>query len=146
MRDQKERGNRRVGIPNIPLRAAPWYLTVFTIITIYLTVTNTLFIVVTEKIAGWQAVQYVVTGELLKAGGVSLITSPIIVEVGRMVLAEIWSDRRERKAREEGREAGLTEGREEGAERANRRWSEWNQRRLIAEGKGEPFTEPPPSL
>ena len=63
-----------------------------------------------------------------------------------MVLAEIWSDRRERKAREEGREAGLTEGREEGAERANRRWSEWNQRRLIAEGKGEPFTEPPPSL
>ena len=78
MRDQKERGNRRVGIPNIPLRSAPWYLTVFTIITICLTVTNTLFIVVTEKIAGWPAVQYVVTGELLKAGGVSLITSPII--------------------------------------------------------------------
>ena len=124
----------RIGIPNIPIRAAPWYLSVFTAITVYLTVSNTLFIVAAERIVGWQAIQYVVTGELLKAGGVALITSPIIVEVGRMVLAEIWSERRLRKARAEGRR--LQQG----------EWEEWNRRREDAEAKGEPFIEPPPSL
>ena len=118
----------RIGIPNIPIRAAPWYLSVFTAITVYLTVSNTLFIVAAERIVGWQAIQYVVTGELLKAGGVALITSPIIVEVGRMVLAEIWSERRLRKAREE----------------VHQLWVEWNRRREEAEAKGEDFTEPPP--
>ena len=120
--------NPRISVPNISARALPWYLTVFTIITVYLTLSNTLFIVITEKVIGWQAIQYVATGELLKAGGVALIASPIIVEVGRMVLAEIWTERRLRKAREE----------------VHQRWSEWNRRREEAEAKGEAFTEPPP--
>ena len=124
----------RIGIPNIPIRAAPWYLSVFTAITVYLTVSNTLFIVAAERIGGWQAIQYAATGELLKAGGVALITSPIIVEVGRMVLAEIWSERRLRKARAEGRRLQQVQ------------WEEWNWRREDAEAKGEPFIEPPPSL
>ncbi len=120
---------RRIGIPNIPARAVPWYLAAFTTITIYLTVTNTLFVVASEKVVGWQAIQYVATGELLKAGGVALITSPIIVEVGRMVLAEIWTERRLRRARAE----------------VHRLWDEWLQRRMEAEARGEPFDEPPPS-
>ena len=124
----------RVGIPNIPIRAAPWYLTVFTAITVYLTVSNTLFTVAAERIVGWQAIQYAATGELLKAGGVALITSPIIVEVGRVVLAEIWTERRLRRAHTEGRRLQQAE------------WEEWNRRRVEAEAKGEPFTEPPPSL
>ena len=135
--DEPER-NYRISIPNIPTGAIPWYLAVFTTITIYLTVTNTLFVVVSEKIVGWQAIQYVVTGELLKAGGVALIASPIITEAGRMVLAGIWTERRLRRAE--------ARGRAEGAERANRRWEEWNQRREEAEAKGEPFTESPPRL
>ena len=73
MRNQEERRNGRIGIPNIPIRAVPWYLTVFTVITVYLAATNTLFAVATEKITDWQAIQYVATGEILRAGGVSLI-------------------------------------------------------------------------
>ena len=53
-----------------------------------------------------------------------------------MVLAAIWSERRERKARERGRV--------EGEASANRRWSEWNERRKEAEAQGLPFTEPEP--
>lgn len=145
---QNDTSRQRISIPNIPIGAVSWYLAAFTVITVYLTGTNTLFILATEKIIGWQAIQYVVTGETLKAGGVALIASPIIVEVGRMVLAEIWTERRLRKARAEGHEEGHAEGREEGraegAEIANRRWVEWNRRRKDAEAKGEPFTEPAP--
>ena len=51
-----------------------------------------------------------------------------------MVLAGIWIERRLRKAREEGRQIQHV------------LWEEWNQRREEAKAKGEPFTEPPPSL
>ena len=51
-----------------------------------------------------------------------------------MVLAELWLERRERKAREEGRQLQQAQ------------WEAWNQRREEAEAKGEPFTEPPPVL
>lgn len=46
-----------------------------------------------------------------------------------MVLAEIWDERRLRKARAE----------------VHRLWEEWLQRRMDAEAKGDPFGEPPPS-
>ena len=131
MRDREQRRHgrertARIGIPNIPIRAAPWYLAVFTVITVYLAVTNTLLMVATEKITNWQAIQYVATGEILRAGGVSLIVSPIVVEVGRMVLAEIWTERR--------------------LHRLQQRWEDWLRRREEAEAKGEPFDEPPPKL
>ena len=129
--DESKR-NGRISVPNIPAGTGRWYLSVFTPIAIYLTVSNTLFVVTTEKIAGWQAIQYVATGELLKAGGVALITSPIIVEAGRMVIAGIWSERRERKARAEGRLE------------YHDRWETWFRRFKDAEAKGVPFDEPPP--
>ena len=134
-RDEAER-NVRVSIPNIPAEAVRWYLSVFNAITAYLTVTNTLFVLATQQIIGWQAAQYVVVGELLKAGGVALIVSPIITEASRVVIGAMWTKRKVQEAREE----GITEG----EERANRRWSEWNRRREEAEAKGEAFTEPPP--
>ena len=114
----------------------PWYLTVFAAITVYLSVANILVAANTENFIGWMTVQYVVTSELIRAGAASLVVSPIIVETGRMVIAAIWSERRERKAREEGRA--------EGEESANRRWSEWNRRRREAEAKGVSFDEPEP--
>ena len=40
----------------------------------------------------------------------------------------------------EGRAKGMAEGREEMAQR----WQDWNNRRLAAAGRGEPFDEPPP--
>ena len=53
----------------------------------------------------------------------------------------------------EGREEGITAGREEGMSEgiatgeaaANRRWTEWNSRRIEAERAGVPFDEPPPA-
>ena len=132
--ESEQERDRRISIPNIPAEAVRWHLSVFSGITAYLTVTNTLFVLTTQQITGWQAVQYVVTGELLRAGGVALIASPIITEVGRMVLAELWLERRERKAREEGRQLQQAE------------WEAWNRRRQEAEAKGIPFDEPPPEL
>lgn len=40
--------NYRVGIPNIPAEAVRWYLSVFNAITVYLAVTNTLFVLATN--------------------------------------------------------------------------------------------------
>ena len=50
-------------------------------------------------------------------------------------------------------EAGLAQGRQQGQELGQQlgqqqeraRWTEWNQRRLAAEARGERFTEPPPT-
>ena len=42
-----------------------------------------------------------------------------------------------RKIREEGRKQGSAE--------AHARWETWNERRLAAEAKGEPFNEPTPA-
>ena len=124
----------RISIPNIPAAAARWYLVVFNAITIYLAVTNTILAVARENAAGWQAIQYIATGEILKAGGVALIAAPTVVEVAKMVLAGIWIESRERKARQEARAALQAE------------WEAWNQRRKDADAKGVPFDEPPPKL
>ncbi len=54
------------------------------------------------------------------------------------------------EGRAEGREQGLAEGRAEGREQAEAEFrqlvSEWNQRRLDAAARNEPFDEPPPLL
>lgn len=149
MRDKRERSdeaerNVRVSIPNIPAEAVRWHLSVFNAITAYLTVTNTLFVLATQQIIGWQAVQYVVVGELLKAGGVALIVSPIITEASRVVIGAMWTKRKVQEAREEAHAEGREEGITEGEERANQRWAEWNQRREEAIAKGITFDEPPP--
>ena len=62
-------------------------------------------------------------------------------------------ERHKAEGRVEGREEGMTEGiavgrvegREEGEADANRRWTEWNSRRVEAERAGVSFDEPPPA-
>lgn len=120
--------SRRISIPNIPATAVRWYLSVFNLLTVYLTVTNTIFAAAQQNASSWQAIQYIATGELLKAGGVALIVSPIIAEGLKMVLAEMWMERRIRKARQE----------------THDEWAAWLQRSRDAEAKGLPFDEPPP--
>ena len=44
----------------------------------------------------------------------------------------------------EGIAEGKTEGRAEGVAERDRQWAAWNNRRIEAEAKGEPFHEPPP--
>ena len=54
-----------------------------------------------------------------------------------------------KKVREEGHEAGHEAGHKAGHKAGstvtNARWEAWNERRLAAEAKGEPFEEPIPS-
>lgn len=45
---------------------------------------------------------------------------------------------------EEGLERLRERRRAEGRAEADRDWEAWNQRRIEAEARGEPFTEPPP--
>ena len=53
-------------------------------------------------------------------------------------------------ARAEGRAEGISEGRAEGISEgraeAQRTWNEWYRRQAEAREKGQPFTEPPPTL
>lgn len=46
--------------------------------------------------------------------------------------------------REAEMEQRMAEGRAEGEAEVNRRWADWNSRRLEAESRGVPFDEPPP--
>lgn len=50
------------------------------------------------------------------------------------------------RARAEGRAEGHAEGHAEGRREALAAVQEWNERRLAAEARGEPFNEPPPSI
>ena len=75
----------------------------------------------------------------------------VITELGRylMVLARHLEERLERTRearRSEGRMQGRTEGRVQGRAETQKKWEAWNVRRLEAESKGQPFTEPPPSM
>ena len=124
---------RRISVPNIPVDTLRWYLAVFNLLTVWLAVTNTIFAVARDNAAGWQAIQYIATGELLKAGGVALIASPTIVEAGKVVIAAMWTKSRERKIREETRQE------------VNAEWNAWLRRRDDAVAKGIPFDEPRPN-
>ena len=124
----------RVGVLSVPINAVRWFYALFSVGTIYLTVTNTLTVAARVNASGWQEIQDIATAELAQAGGASIIGSAILVEVGRMVLAAIWEERTRRKALAEGQE------------KIQALWLAWNRRRLEAEEKGEVFHEPPPTL
>ena len=65
-------------------------------------------------------------------------------------LLEQWiNNRRERQLREAVAEAvaeATVESRAEGRAEINALWRAWNERRLDALAKGEPFDEPPPDV
>ncbi len=68
--------------------------------------------------------------------------SMVITETGRylMVLAAAFEEWREKRRREQIARAVAETLRENNAE-----WDAWNDRRMHAEQRGEPFDEPPPS-
>ena len=74
-----------------------------------------------------------------------------IVELGRliMVLAQGMAERlkeRKKKFREEMMALGEARGRAEGRAELVAEVVAWNERRLAADAKGEPFDEPPPGV
>ena len=128
----------RFGVLSVPAYAIRWFIGLFSVGAIYLTVANTLSVVIQARVSGWLEIQRLATEELVRAGGASLVGSVIIVEVGNMVLGEWIRQRRRQKALEEGKEIGRDE--------IQSRWEAWNQRRQEAEKRGESFDEPPPGL
>ena len=65
-----------------------------------------------------------------------------------MVLAhdiQKWLEDRRKKRIAAAREQGLEQGLEQGRTQERQLWQDWNTRRLDAEARGEPFTEPPPN-
>jgi hypothetical protein len=83
-----------------------------------------------------------------------VIYSILIVMVGNFILgggimvmaraAKQYLDAKIEKQRERFREEGREKGREEGREALAEQVRVWNQKRLDAEARGEPFNEPPP--
>ena len=73
----------------------------------------------------------------------------LVIAAESIIIAEsvMWvSERYKQRRFLEGKAEGLAEGREEGRVEAYVEWEEWNRRREAAAAKGEPFSEPPPSL
>lgn len=91
-------------------------------------------------------------------GVASATTSVTITEVinGIMVIGEWMRERFVEPQKEKQRQQGLEQGLEQGLKRGHKqglqqglqqerkRWTQWNQRRMEAEAKGETFIEPTP--
>ena len=83
-------------------------------------------------------------------GVAAAVVSILTVETARFImvvaewLQEVLRKRRERQIAEARAEARAEAQAETGAE-IHAAWAAWNRRRLDAEAKDEPFTEPPPS-
>ena len=71
----------------------------------------------------------------------------VVMVLSRYII-EQYRKERDARMKAEGRASGIAEGRAkgmaEGREEMAQRWQDWNNRRLAAEGRGEPFDEPPP--
>ena len=138
MASDQNSGRGWIGIPSVPPeRAAQAFASFYIAIAAAITI-DVLLITHNHRPATWQ-----LTAEMVFDDGGQIVAWALaatwpIMEAMRMVLASIWRDRIRREAREEGIAIG--------EERSNQRWREWVQRRDQAEAKGEPFTEPPPSL
>ena len=77
----------------------------------------------------WRLAPSLIIGDTTRAAAFWVLGSPIVVEGAVMVFGWLYLEKKRQESRAE-RDA---------------EWDAWNQRRMEAEAKGEPFTEPPPS-
>ena len=98
---------------------------------------------------------WAIIADIVVVGAASATISILTVETGKHImiagtyLEDMIKKRRARQmaeAVERGRAEGRSEGRAEGVADRDAKWRAWNDRRLDAEAKGEPFDEPPPGL
>ena len=73
------------------------------------------------------------------------------MEVARTVMViggnlERWLKKREQERLDRAVAGARLEARTSARAEVQGKWAEWNQRRLDAEARGEPFTEPPPDV
>ena len=74
-----------------------------------------------------------------------------LMEVARIVMViggnlERWLKRREQERLDRAVAGARLEARTSARAEVQGKWAAWNQRRLDAEARGEPFTEPPPEV
>ena len=84
----------------------------------------------------------------LAAVPVAAALQAFLIMKGRDLIMRTWerfAQERLERGRAEGMEKGRAEGRAEMREN-HAAWTAWNNRRVQAEKRGEPFNEPPPSL
>ena len=98
------------------------------------------------------------SGEFMAALIVTATANSILLVEGIPMVAERFLKRQREEGRKEGREEGRvegrtegrvegrTEGRTEGRSSQQKKWEDWNRRRMQAESRQEPFNEAPPSL
>lgn len=127
--------DERESIWSVRRGARPYYFGIFGVL-----------LVIGTALVAWQQTAQVdddtllatglaIWGESSKVGIASAAGAVILTEIGSaiMIMTEKLFKIRA-KAREEGREE------------TNRRWTEWNERRMKAEEEGKVFDEPPPTL
>ena len=64
-----------------------------------------------------------------------------------MIKYQMFMDERAQRianAEAKGKAEGIAQGKAEGKAERDREWTDWNNRRLDAAAKGQPFDEPPP--
>ena len=102
---------------------------------------------------------WAIIADIVVVGIASATISILTVEAGKHImivgtyLEDMIKKRRARqmaeaveRGRAEGRSEGVSEGIAKGVADRDAKWRAWNDRRLDAESKGEPFDEPPPGL
>lgn len=132
---------QRFGIPSVRGGALRWFYGLFSVGTIYLTASNTMNEVSRVRATDWMQVQSIITEQLVRGAGASLILAYILTEGGDMVISAILRERNRQKDLEARRKA-----KEQGRSEIQTLWEAWNRRRTDAEQRGEPFTEPPPNI
>ena len=85
-----------------------------------------------------------------------IATTLIVFREGADIMFRRWQEAREiseqeraaiaAAARAEGIEQGIERGRAEARAEVQQQWQAWYRRQVEAEEKGQPFTEPPPTL
>ena len=126
-----------IGIPSVPPQRIGQAFASFYIAITLAIAADVILIVHNHRPATWQLTAEHVFDDGSQIVGWALAATWPIMEAMRIMLASILEKRTFRKQ-------GLEEGREQGREENQRLWEAWNQRRIAAEERGEPFAEPPP--
>ena len=129
--NQRERSGERqwvsfLGVPAERVRPHFWTFSVCFVATL---IFYTYIHVLDGHNPSWRQAPSLIMEDTTRAAVFWALVSPIVVEGVVMVFGWLYLEKKQREARAE----------------ANAAWEGWNRRRMEAEAKGEPFTEPPPS-
>ena len=115
-----------LGVPANRVRPHFWMFSVCFVVTL---IFYTYIHVFDAGNPSWRQAPSLIMEDTTRAAVFWALASPMVVEGVVMVFGWLYLEKKQREARAE----------------ANAAWEGWNRRRMEAEARGEPFTEPPPS-